>query len=148
MCEIHGYFYLYEYNNYIDESTKQYRRRNIMSEYRTKWTGRYPVLCHGTWLLYKDGKNVSTLIPEDLQDEPMGCAGWFQEWSFVNGWETECHRTMTVLAPTSGSKKTGIGSKTLDRKRTTKRYLKLSRKTTGEAAAVEGVYNEHFCSLT
>lgn len=60
-----------------------------MSEYRTKWTGRYPVLCHGTWLLYKDGENVSNLIPEDLQDEPMGCSGWYQEWMFVNGWETE-----------------------------------------------------------
>lgn len=60
-----------------------------MSKYLTKWTGRYPVLCHGTWLLYKDGKNISNLIPEDLQDAPMGCAGWFQEWSFVNGWEEE-----------------------------------------------------------
>lgn len=60
-----------------------------MSKYTTKWTGRYPVLCHGTWLLYKDRENISNLIPEDLQDAPMGCAGIYQEWSFVNGWEVE-----------------------------------------------------------
>lgn len=52
----------------------------VMSEYETKWTGRYPSLCHGEWSLYKDGKKLNVYIP--FQNNDASTYGLYQSWHF------------------------------------------------------------------
>lgn len=47
-----------------------------MSEFRAEWTGGYPCLCWGEWKLYKDNKDISHLIPEELRYCPMNTYGY------------------------------------------------------------------------
>lgn len=51
-----------------------------------RWTGSYPCLCCGTWILKVNGKNVSEKIPDELRHEPMGTYGTYSYWHFA-GWE-------------------------------------------------------------
>ena len=51
-----------------------------------RWTGSYPCLCCGTWILKVNGKNVSEKIPDELRHEPMGTYGTYSYWYFA-GWE-------------------------------------------------------------
>ena len=54
-----------------------------------KWTGEWPHLCHGEWILKVNGKDVSNLIPEELRDSEMNTFGTYRTWNFFNGWEVE-----------------------------------------------------------
>lgn len=55
--------------------------------FTTEWTGSYPCLCHGEWKLYKDGKDISDMIPSHLRTEPMDTYGEYDEWHFGDDWE-------------------------------------------------------------
>ena len=53
----------------------------VKHEWSTKWTGDYPCLCHGEWVLYKNGVLVNTDIP--FQGSPANTYGSYQEWFFA-----------------------------------------------------------------
>lgn len=53
------------------------------------WTGSYPNLCRGEWMLLIDEKDVSNKIPEDYRDEPMYTNGVYSRWRFGNHWKEE-----------------------------------------------------------
>lgn len=55
-----------------------------MSKYIAKWTGKFPNLCMGEWILLKDNKDYSEYIPEDLRTSYMNTYGTYAEWHFVN----------------------------------------------------------------
>ena len=44
------------------------------------WTGCYPCLCHGEWIISYDGKELS--VPEDMKDASMFTFGEYGEWHF------------------------------------------------------------------
>lgn len=50
------------------------------------WTGGYPNLCCGTWMLYINGNDFSLLIPEEKRSSPMDTFGVYQSWHFED-WE-------------------------------------------------------------
>ena len=52
-----------------------------------KWTGNYPNLCSGQWILKVDNIDVSHLIPDELKDEPMNTYRTYLCWHFNNNWE-------------------------------------------------------------
>ena len=52
-----------------------------------KWTGSYPCLCFGRWILEVDGKDVSKLIPPELRTNSMNTFGTYQSWHFENWME-------------------------------------------------------------
>ena len=58
-----------------------------MSNIKIEWTGGWPSLCIGEWVIEIDGVNYSDKIPEDLRESDMGTEGWYDSWCFVNGWE-------------------------------------------------------------
>lgn len=47
-----------------------------------KWTGDYPTLCRGKWILIIDGIDYSHMIPEKLLHNHMNTYGIYQEWYF------------------------------------------------------------------
>lgn len=60
----------------------------MYSNFRAEWTGSYPCLCSGEWILtaetteydevrgaYSVTEDISHLIPEDLRKSSMGCEG-------------------------------------------------------------------------
>jgi hypothetical protein len=53
-----------------------------------KWTGEYPCLCTGEWVLKVDGKDVSNKIPLDLKNSDMNTYGTYRNWYFENYIET------------------------------------------------------------
>ena len=52
-----------------------------------KWTGDYPNLCSGQWVLKVNNKDVSYLIPEDLRTSPMNTYKDYMSWHFTPDWE-------------------------------------------------------------
>lgn len=52
-----------------------------------KWTGDYPNLCSGQWILKVNNIDVSQLIPEELRNEPMNTHRTYQCWYFNSNWE-------------------------------------------------------------
>lgn len=50
------------------------------------WTGSWPCLCNGEWILYVDGKNVTDMIPEEQREEHMRTYGTYRSWRFED-WE-------------------------------------------------------------
>lgn len=51
-----------------------------------EWTGFYPCLCSGTWILKVNGIDVSDVIPKDKRHNDMDTWGWYEEWHFED-WE-------------------------------------------------------------
>ena len=51
-----------------------------------KWTGDYPNLCSGQWILKVNNKDVSHLIPEELRNSPMNTYDTYRSWHFED-WE-------------------------------------------------------------
>lgn len=49
-----------------------------------EWTGRYPALCCGKWLISIDG--VAFPIPENKISETMNTFGSYQTWHFDEHW--------------------------------------------------------------
>jgi hypothetical protein len=49
--------------------------------FKVKWTGKPNMLCRGEWVILKDGKDVSSFIPDNKRYWEMGTAGTYQAWS-------------------------------------------------------------------
>lgn len=77
----------------------------MYSNFRAEWTGSYPCLCSGEWILtaetteydevrgaYSVTEDISHLIPEDLRKSSMGCEGTYDTWYFdedyMEKWDT------------------------------------------------------------
>lgn len=58
-----------------------------MYHVEAKWTGSWPCLCSGEWVLMINGENVSHKIPDDLRTDNMGTAGDYQRWYFSKDYE-------------------------------------------------------------
>ena len=54
-----------------------------------KWTGSYPCLCSGEWILKINNIDVSNLIPEELRTSSMNTAGSYSSWYFTEDWKVE-----------------------------------------------------------
>lgn len=52
------------------------KRNNLLVE----WTGSYPCLCHGEWIIKYEG--IELTIPEDKKDRPMNTFGEYDTWYF------------------------------------------------------------------
>lgn len=50
--------------------------------FEAAWTGCYPCLCFGEWIIKKDGKDVSDAIPDDLRHYHMNTEGTYERWYF------------------------------------------------------------------
>lgn len=46
------------------------------------WTGSYPTLCDGVWVLRIDGEDYSDAIPEELRHTHMNTFGTYASWHF------------------------------------------------------------------
>lgn len=53
--------------------------------FEVNWTGSWPCLCHGEWIILKNGVNVSNAIPTEKIDTPMNTLGIYSTWYF-DGW--------------------------------------------------------------
>ena len=50
-----------------------------------EWTGEYPCLCYGKWILKIGGKDCSKLIPKSLRENSdMNTIGTYDHWHFEN----------------------------------------------------------------
>ena len=45
-----------------------------------KWTGRYPCLCDGEWIITVGDENVD--LPDKVRISPMGTHGAYKSWTF------------------------------------------------------------------
>ncbi len=54
--------------------------------FEVNWTGSWPCLCSGEWVILKNGVNVSDAIPEERRSSPMDTFGTYGTWYFDN-WE-------------------------------------------------------------
>lgn len=58
--------------------------------FEVKWTGKYPTLCFGEWIIKKDGQDVSKYMP--CRQAPMETYGEYDMWHFDDDynevWET------------------------------------------------------------
>lgn len=48
--------------------------------FEVEWTGGYPNLCSGEWIIKKDGVKVD--LPEEVRSESMGTYGTYSSWHF------------------------------------------------------------------
>lgn len=64
-----------------EDSVPAESRRKITAE----WTGRYPCLCSGEWIISIDGEKVD--LPEDIKSSEMGTYGVYSRWHFASYWE-------------------------------------------------------------
>lgn len=55
-----------------------------MKNIEVKWTGSYPCLCHGEWIIIIDGVDFSDCIPDTKKQEPMDTYGEYEEWDFTD----------------------------------------------------------------
>ena len=53
-----------------------------MALFEVKWTGEYPALCGGEWIVKKDGVDASAYIPNRKRTEPMRAYGTFYQCLF------------------------------------------------------------------
>ena len=63
----------------------------MKKEIKVEWTGSYPCLCSGRWVITIDGNDVSDCIPVDLQGSPMNTENDYRQWHFEDWevvWET------------------------------------------------------------
>lgn len=57
--------------------------RNVTAE----WTGKYPCLCQGEWIITVGGENVN--LPEEIKTSHMNTFGTYDTWSFGEDWSEE-----------------------------------------------------------
>lgn len=48
--------------------------------FEVEWTGDYPHLCSGEWIIKKDGKIIE--LPKSVSKSHMGTLGTYSEWTF------------------------------------------------------------------
>ena len=53
-----------------------------MNTFEVEWTGGWPCLCIGEWIIRKHGVDVSKYIPEHLRCSSMNTTGTYSEWYF------------------------------------------------------------------
>ena len=54
-----------------------------MKSIEVEWTGEYPCLCYGKWILKIGGKDCSKLIPKKLRvHSDMNTFGKYDKWHF------------------------------------------------------------------
>lgn len=60
------------------------------SKWEAEWTGSWPALCYGKWIVRKNGVEVDA---GDLpfQGEPAGTLNDYSGWSFTSDWDVEDH---------------------------------------------------------
>lgn len=79
------------------------------------WSGAYPSLCSGAWVLLRDGQPVDTRIPFQHEDASTfgtygmwgfgGDSGWMEEWEYYDSglecgeWCDEHREWLMTLAP-------------------------------------------------
>lgn len=51
-----------------------------------QWTGAWPCLCFGEWIIRKNGVDVSCLMPDEMRHCEMNTAGTYSSWHFED-WE-------------------------------------------------------------
>ena len=59
-----------------------------MRNIEVQWTGSYPCLCHGEWIIKIDEKDYSSYIPDELRYNSMETYNIYQSWHFENWMET------------------------------------------------------------
>lgn len=58
---------------------------NTQKTFDVKWTGKYPYLCGGEWIIEYDGQRLE--LPDDLKYNHMNTFGVYQKWHFDESWE-------------------------------------------------------------
>ena len=53
--------------------------------FEVQWTGKYPCLCHGEWIIKKDG--VVQALSEAVKTSPMFTYGTYHKWHFGKNWD-------------------------------------------------------------
>lgn len=60
--------------------------------FEVEWTGEWPSLCCGKWIIKKNGVDVSDKIPESLRENDMNTYGTYDSWHFdedyMEEWES------------------------------------------------------------
>ena len=56
----------------------------MSKEIKIEWTGGWPSLCIGEWVIEIDGVNCSDKIPEKLRVSDMGTEGTYKSWCFAD----------------------------------------------------------------
>jgi hypothetical protein len=51
-----------------------------MNNWEVKWTGEYPCLCYGEWIIKY--RNDKLELPEDIKGESMNTYGEYESWHF------------------------------------------------------------------
>ena len=57
--------------------------------FEVEWTGKWPCLCYGEWIIKKNGVDVSDVILDDKDSEPMYTFGEYESWYFDDSWNEE-----------------------------------------------------------
>lgn len=52
---------------------------------KVEWTGSYPNLCGGEWIITYD--NIELNVPDNIKHEPMNTHGLYYEWTFDEEWD-------------------------------------------------------------
>ena len=60
-----------------------------MKNIEVKWTGSYPCLCYGEWIIIIDGVDFSDCIPDIKKQAPMDTYGEYEEWHFTEDWDED-----------------------------------------------------------
>lgn len=50
-----------------------------------EWTGKYPCLCHGEWIITLDGEIIE--LPEEVATDSMNTLIGYETWHFGQDWE-------------------------------------------------------------
>lgn len=50
-----------------------------------KWTGHYPNLCSGEWIITVGDEKVD--LPDEVRTSPMDTRGTYESWAFDEGWD-------------------------------------------------------------
>jgi len=58
-----------------------------MKEITVEWTGSFPNLCAGSWLITIGGVLID--LPEDVKNAPMGIHNTYPTWGFTENWDEE-----------------------------------------------------------
>ena len=74
---------------YIDMVPPRKERKMANAVFEVEWhhTSKW-CLCHGYWIITRNGKDVSYIIPKGLRRCPMDTYGTYRRWVFEHGLET------------------------------------------------------------
>lgn len=58
--------------------------KNVATNITAEWTGSYPCLCHGEWIIHVDGIKLT-----GIQNDSFNTLGNYDEWYFGDNWSEE-----------------------------------------------------------